>query len=134
MVVKTAFISGPMYDPLYTSLGEFHRQTGIEVEVSFAGDHPALNQHVSALSDMSYDLVSTHTKYAPSQVNFLAPLDDHLDKDELNDFSPTLLELARVNGKLMALPRNIDVRLLQYRTDIIDTPPNDLGRPVENRA
>jgi multiple sugar transport system substrate-binding protein len=123
MVVKAAFISGPMYNPLYASLGEFHRQTGIEVEVSFAGDHPALNYHLGALSDMPYALVSTHTKYAPSQLNFLASLDDCLDKDELNDFFPTLLELARVNGKLLALPRNIDVRLLHYRTDIINVPP-----------
>jgi multiple sugar transport system substrate-binding protein len=123
MVVKTAFISGPMYDPLYASLDNFRQQTGVEVEVSFQGDHPALNHHLSALPDMPYDLVSTHTKYAPSQVNFLAPLDDLLNKDDLNDFVPSVLELARVNGQLMALPRNIDVRLLHYRTDIVEAPP-----------
>jgi multiple sugar transport system substrate-binding protein len=123
MVVKTAFISGPMYDPLYASINDFSRQTGIEVEVGFQGDHPALNHHLSVLPDVPYDLISTHTKYAPSQINFLAPLDDLLNKDDMNDFAPSVLELARVNGKLMALPRNIDVRLLHYRTDLIDTPP-----------
>ena len=123
MVVKTAFISGPMYDPLYASLDNFRQQTGVEVEVSFQGDHPALNHHLSALPDMPYDLVSTHTKYAPSQVNFLAPLDDLLHSDDLNDFVPSVLELARVNGQLMALPRNIDVRLLHYRTDMVEAPP-----------
>jgi multiple sugar transport system substrate-binding protein len=123
MVVKTAFIGGPMYDPLYASINDFRRQTGIEVEVGFLGDHPALNHHLSALPDVPYDLISTHTKYALSQVNFLAPLDDLLNRDDLNDFAPSVLELTRVNGKLMALPRNIDVRLLHYRTDLIDTPP-----------
>jgi multiple sugar transport system substrate-binding protein len=123
MVVKTAFISGPMYDPLYASLKTFHQRTGIDVEVCFQGDHPALNQHLREIPDIAYDLVSTHTKYAPSQLNLLAPLDDLLAQDDLTDFAPTVLELARVDGRLMALPRNIDVRLLHYRTDLIDAPP-----------
>lgn len=123
MVVKTAFISGPMYDALYATLDDFREQTSIAVELGFMGDHPTLNQHLSQLPEMPYDLVSTHTKYTPSQINFLAPLDNRLKGDDLDDFLPSVLELARVNGQLMALPRNIDFRLLHYRTDIMDAPP-----------
>jgi multiple sugar transport system substrate-binding protein len=112
-----------MYDPLYGKIDQFRRETGIEVERAFSGDHPALNEHLASLPDVPYDLVSTHTKYAPSQVGFLAPLDDLLDASELSDFMPALLEMARVGGSLYALPRNIDVRLLHYRTDLLDTPP-----------
>ena len=123
MPVKTAFISGGIYDPLYASLDAFHRQTGITVEVAFSGDHPTLNHHLAALPDVPYDLVSTHSKYAPSQLGFLAPLDPLLSGGDLRDFLPAVLELVRVDGQLFALPRNVDVRLLHYRTDLIAAPP-----------
>ena len=54
---------------------------------------------------------------------FLAPLDDLLAKQELEDFTPQLLDLARIHGGLFSLPRNVDVRLLHYRTDLIAQPP-----------
>ena len=51
------------------------------------------------------------------------PLDEILPFDLVTDFMPLLLELATVNGSLYGLPRNIDVRLLHYRTDLIKSPP-----------
>ena len=121
--LKVALISGPAYNPLYVCLPEFTGSTGIDVDVAFSGDHPALNHHLAELSEVPYDLVSTHTKYAPSQLRFLAPLDDITDSAMLDDFVPLILELARVAGLLYGIPRNIDVRLLHYRTDLIESPP-----------
>ncbi|HJZ66763.1 MAG TPA: extracellular solute-binding protein [Blastocatellia bacterium] len=121
--LRVALISGPAYDPLYVSLPKFTEVTGIEVNVAFSGDHPALNRHLASLDEVPYDLVSTHTKYAPSQFSFLAPLDELIGRDGLEDFVPLLLELASVDGSLYGVPRNIDVRLLHYRTDLIDSPP-----------
>ncbi len=121
MKLKIALISGPMYDPLYDQLKEFESETGIIVEIAFKGDHPALNHHLTG--PVSYDLVSTHTKYAPSQKRLLAPLDGLITTAELDDFMPTILDLVRINGGIYGLPRNIDLRLLHYRTDLIDTPP-----------
>jgi multiple sugar transport system substrate-binding protein len=118
-----ALISGPAYDPLYESLPKFMESTGIKVNVAFSGDHPTLNHHLAALSDVPYDLVSTHTKYAPSQLSFLAPLDSLIDPSRLEDFVPLLLELSSIDNSLYGLPRNIDVRLLHYRTDLIAQPP-----------
>lgn len=126
MSVRAALIAGPMYDALYNRLGAFTAQTGIAVEVAYRGDHPALNEHLGDLAaggDVPYDLVSTHTKYAPAQRTFLAPLDDLLTAADLQDFTPQLLDLARIGGRLYALPRNVDVRLLHYRTDLIAAPP-----------
>lgn len=121
--LKVAFISGPAYDPLYACLPEFTAITGIHVSVEFTGDHPTLNRHLASLSEVPYDLVSTHTKYAPSQLDFIAPLDELVGPAALEDFVPLIVELASVEGSLYSLPRNIDVRLLHYRTDLIDFPP-----------
>ena len=121
--LQLALISGPAYDPLYKCLPAFTAATNIKVNVAFRGDHPALNHHLATLSEVPYDLVSTHTKYAPSQLKFLAPLDELIEPAGLTDFVPLLLELARVDGSLYSLPRNIDVRLLHFRTDLIDRPP-----------
>jgi multiple sugar transport system substrate-binding protein len=115
-----------MYDALYSRLEGFTAATGIPVTVAFRGDHPALNEHLAHLAaagPVPYDLVSTHTKYAPSQQSFLATLDDLLDAAELEDFTPQLLNLARIHGALYSLPRNVDVRLLHYRTDLMAAPP-----------
>jgi multiple sugar transport system substrate-binding protein len=123
--LNIALVSGPAYDPLYATLPAFTETTGIKVNVAFSGDHPALNHHLATLPDIPNDLVSTHTKYAPSQLDFLAPLDGLIPDDRIRDFMPLLLELTRINGSLYGLPRNIDVRLLHYRTDLIDVPPTD---------
>lgn len=126
MSVRVALVAGPMYDALYSRLAAFTAQTGIAVDVAYRGDHPALNEHLAGLAacgEVPYDLVSTHTKYAPSQQSFLAPLDSLLNAAELEDFTPQLLGLARIHGQLFSLPRNVDVRLLHYRTDLIAQPP-----------
>lgn len=122
-IVKVALIAGVMYEPLYRSLQEFCATRRITVEIGYSGDHPALNAHLASMSDPFYDLVSTHTKYAPSQAHFLVPLQTLISQDDLADFYPRLLELATVEGQLLGLPRNIDVRLLHYRTDLMDEPP-----------
>lgn len=121
--LNIALVSGPAYDPLYRSLPAFTETTGIAVNVAFSGNHPALNHHLASLPEVPYDLVSTHTKYAPSQLDFLAPLDGLIPDEVVEDFIPLLLELTRINGSLFGLPRNIDVRLLHYRSDLITTPP-----------
>ena len=121
--LQIALVSGPAYDPLYERLSIFSETTGIGINVAFSGDHPSLNHHIAGLSEMPYDLISTHTKYAPSQKDLLAPLDEIIEPAVLVDFAPLLLQLATIEGSLYGLPRNIDVRLLHYRTDILDTPP-----------
>ena len=63
--LQIALVSGPAYDALYSSLDRFTKETGVRVRVAFSGDHPSLNHHLAGLSVVSYDLVSTHTKYAP---------------------------------------------------------------------
>ena len=119
-------VGGPMYDPLYGRLAEFEEREGVRVESVVAPTHPDLNKRIEdefGRGDARYDLVSTHTKYAPSQKRWLTSLDDDLGDGELGPFTPRTLELARIDGRLYGVPRNLDVKLLHYRTDLLDGPP-----------
>ncbi len=117
--LRVALTAGGMYDRLYERIPEFERVAGVKVAVGFRGTHPELNAHLAATAAAPYDLVSTHTKYAPSQQRFLAPLQGF----DTSDFFPALLDLATIDGALHGIPRNIDLRLLHYRTDLMDQPP-----------
>jgi len=121
--LRVLFVGGPMYDPLYARLPEFERRTGRHVEVVAALPHPALNAQIAdefGDGTAQYDLISTHTKYAPSQQQWLIPLDGELDRDDLAAFHPRTLDLARIHGALYGLPRNLDVKLLYYRRDLFE--------------
>jgi multiple sugar transport system substrate-binding protein len=123
-----------MYDPLYERIGLFERREGVEVEAVVVPTHPELNERIErefGAGEARYDLISTHTKYAPSQARWLTPLDDDLDEDELSPFSHRTLELARIGGSLHSLPRNLDVKLLLYRTDLMDGPPGSWTELLE---
>ncbi|MEK8130541.1 extracellular solute-binding protein [Paenibacillus filicis] len=118
--LQVALIDGPMYAPLYRSFQTFEQSTGIAVNIAFRGTHPELNAHLKQWfqgSECPYDLISTHTKYAPSQADHLLSLDAYLEDDELADFAPAIVELCRIRGELKSIPRNFDARLLAYRTD-----------------
>ena len=125
--LKVLLVGGPMYDPLYERLPEFEEEHGVKVEAVVAPTHPDLNERIEeefGSGGASYDLISTHTKYAPSQRQWLTPLDDDLSPVELEAFAGRPLELARIDGALYGVPRNLDVKLLLYRTDLMDDQPS----------
>src|SRR5262245_46619144 len=124
--VRALLVGGPMYDPLYDAIPAFERESGFSVEIIDKLPHPELNAYVRrSFGDgtADVDLLSTHTKYAPSQAQWLTPLESHLDHDTIADLLPRPLELARVDGELLQVPRNLDVRLLHYRKDLFSNPP-----------
>jgi len=124
--LRVLLVGGPMYDPLYSRLEELGRGEGIGVEVVVAPTHPDLNERIAeefGSGEASYDLISTHTKYAPSQEEWLTPLDEDLEDSDLENFTPRTLELARIEGRLYGVPRNLDVKLLYHRTDLVPEPP-----------
>lgn len=104
MALKVALVGGPMYDHLYDALGD--------VEIVVHADHPTLNHEVARLlaAGERIDVLSTHSKYAPSQRQWLTPLD--LDSAAL---APGAVELCRYEGELLSVPRCIDVRVLWSR-------------------
>jgi multiple sugar transport system substrate-binding protein len=123
--LNVALVAGPMYDPLYELFPEFEAKSGRRVHVAARLVHPELNAHLEEVYRSGkgpYDLISTHNKYAPSQKHFLRPLDDWFLETELSEFIPSVLEMCRVEGWLLSIPRNIDVRLLYYRRDLFEDP------------
>jgi len=95
-----------MYDHLYPLLGD--------VEVVVHADHPTLNRQVAErlAAGERIDVLSTHSKYAPSQRAWLTPLS--IDTDAL---APAAVELCRFDGALVSVPRCIDVRVLWSSTE-----------------
>jgi multiple sugar transport system substrate-binding protein len=122
-IVRIALVGGPMYDRLYATIPAFERETGLRVEIAARLPHPELNAYVRRTfeaGDPDLDLLSTHTKYAPSQAQWLSALDQAVTRDLVSDLLPRAAELSRIDGQLMQVPRNLDVRLLHYRRDLVE--------------
>jgi multiple sugar transport system substrate-binding protein len=120
-----ALIGGPQYDGLLEMLPKFEEQTGYRLHVDVRLPHVELNERMAkdlGTEHGCYDLISTHTKYSPSQAEHLMPLDEFVSPNELSDFVPRALDLCQITGKLMQLPRNLDARILFYRADLISAP------------
>ena len=129
-VVRVALVGGPMYDPLYETMPAFEAATGVRVDIVARLPHPQLNAFVKECftsPSPGLDLFSTHTKYAPSQAQWLSPIDDDVSAAALADVLPRPAELARIGGRLLQYPRNLDVRLLHYRRDLFEDPAEQAG-------
>lgn len=118
VALKVALVGGPMYDHLYDALGD--------VEIVVHADHPTLNREVARMlaADERIDVISTHSKYAPSQRHWLVPLDGIVDPTEL---APAAVDLCRFDGALLSVPRCIDVRVLWSHTDRVPSTWDDLA-------
>lgn len=117
MTLRVALVGGPMYDHLYRLLD------GVNVEVAVHADHPTLNRTVAEMLDRGerIDVLSTHSKYAPSQAAWLRPLDGVVGTSAL---APKAVALCTFQGALLSVPRCIDVRVLWVRSDrTSDVPP-----------
>lgn len=116
---RVALIAGPMYDAVSHAIGD-------DVEVVVAADHLSLNAAVAQLlsSGERLDVISTHGKYAPSQRQWLRPLQELLDPVTVAALEPGAVALCRDMGDLLCVPRNVDVRVLWWRTDLMDSAPD----------
>ncbi|MFM7125399.1 MAG: extracellular solute-binding protein [Actinomycetota bacterium] len=127
MTLRVALVGGPMYDHLYRVLDV------ADVEILVHADHPTLNRAVSDLLDRGerLDVISTHSKYAPSQSEWLLPLDDLVDSSEL---APLAVDLCRPTDDLMCVPRLVDVRIMWWRRDRLPSAPDTWSALVESGA
>lgn len=117
--LRVALVGGPMYDTLYEGLSD-------EVEVVVHADHLTLNQRVAEMFSAGerIDVLSTHGKYAPSQRRWLHPLDGLLSGSTIDALEPGAVDLCRDRGDLLCAPRNVDVRVMWWRTDRMDSAPD----------
>src|SRR5438552_15825655 len=97
--LHVALISGPQYDRLAQLLPAFGRRHGYRVSVEVQLPHVELNARVAAdLGTLhgAYDLISTHTKDAPSQAAHLRPPDELLAAVARQDLVARLGGFGRV--------------------------------------
>jgi multiple sugar transport system substrate-binding protein len=122
-----------MYNSLYAAIAEFERAANVRVEVVAQLPHPELNAFVKDAfeSGARLDIISTHTKYAPSQAQWLSGLDEVMPSELVSDLLPRPAELSRVDGRLLQIPRNLDVRLLHYRRDLVAHVPRTWDELIE---
>jgi multiple sugar transport system substrate-binding protein len=108
VTLRVALVGGPMYDHLYSLLD------GEDVEIVVHEDHPTLNRRIAELLSAGerIDVLSTHSKYAPSQASWLRPLAGVVDVTAL---APRAVDLCTFRGHLLSVPRCIDVRVLWSR-------------------
>ena len=108
-----------MYDGLYRVL------EGSDVETVVHADHPTLNRAVAQLLERGerIDVLSTHSKYAPSQAQWLRLLNRLLDEALIAPLAPKAVDLCRFEGALLCVPRNIDVRILWANRTMLDQRP-----------
>jgi multiple sugar transport system substrate-binding protein len=120
MTLRLALVGGPMYDPMYALL------EGRDVEIVVHADHPTLNREVAERLGRGerLDLISTHAKYAPSQARWLRPLDELVEGALLGALAPRAVEHCRFAERLLCVPRNVDVRVLWVRDDLVARPPD----------
>lgn len=118
MTLRVALVGGPMYDGLYERLPD-------DTDVVIHADHPTLNREVAARLSAGerLDVIATHGKYAPSQARWLQPLDALIAPEVLAPLADRAVALCRFDGALLCVPRNIDVRVLWWRTDLADAAP-----------
>ena len=119
MSLRVAVVRGPMYDRLYTMFDPEH------VEVVVHEDHPTLNKRVASMLSAGerLDLIATHSKYAPSQAQWLHSLDSVIAPTAVTALAPLAVDLCRYEGELRCLPRLIDVRILWVRSDQVENVP-----------
>ncbi len=117
--LRIALVGGPMYNGLYDRIPAFEKESGLKIEIGFKGDHPALNEHL-AEHGSEFDLVSTHSKYAPSQAGFLKPLNELISESELEPFEASTIGMMTFKGNLLQVPRVIDSKIILYRKDLWD--------------
>jgi multiple sugar transport system substrate-binding protein len=125
MALRVALVGGPMYDHIEAAF-----EPG-EVEIVAKADHPTLNRTVAAMlaAGERIDVLATHSKYAPSQAQWLTALDDLIDTSEL---APMAVDLCRPLGRQWCVPRLIDVRLAWSRADRLKQPPTSWRELIES--
>ena len=119
MKLHVAVVKGPMYDHLYAMFDSE------QVEILIHEDHPTLNQRVAEMlgAGERLDLIATHSKYAPSQEQWLHSLEALVTPSEVGALAPRAVDLCRYNGRLLCVPRLIDVRIMWARSDRLEVVP-----------
>lgn len=133
--IKALLIGGPSFKPYETlykiAIPIFERIYGVKVEILGLYSHPELNSVKDRLlGKEDIDVISSHTSFLRSYSHLYEDLNPYLG-DLYQDLLDPLKKSCIIDGKMLLMPRFIDVRTLHYRRDLIQTPPKTWDELVE---
>ncbi|MGV0876727.1 sugar ABC transporter substrate-binding protein [Martelella sp. FLE1502] len=125
--LKVKLIGGTQYEKLYTRIPEWEEMTGAKVEIVSSKNHFDLDREIKqdiAAGDITWCVGSNHTSFAPQYGSLYIDLAEYIPQSELDKYVPGTLESAKVDGRLVQLPRVTDVSNLYYRKSLYADPAN----------
>jgi multiple sugar transport system substrate-binding protein len=125
--LKAVLIGGGTYEPLYEAIPKFEQETGAKVEIVFKGNGFDLDKKLKidfAANTVDYDVTWDHTSFYSQYIDALEPLDNLFTADDLKDFTPSIINASKKDGKLYMIPRLGDISIYYYRTDLFNDEAN----------
>ncbi|MDT7889806.1 MAG: sugar ABC transporter substrate-binding protein [Desulfurococcales archaeon] len=133
--INAVLIGGPGFEPYQTlyriAIPAFEREYRVKVNILGLYPHPELNRIKDTLNGKEdIDVISSHTSFLRSYSHLYEDLSPYLG-DLYQDLLDPLKKSCEVDGKILLMPRFIDVRSLHYRKDLIQAPPKTWDELVE---
>ena len=119
--IRMANIGGQPYEAMYDSINMFEEETGADVEIVFLGDGFEIDRYLKtnyAADTVDYDVAWNHTSFMSQYTNFVEDMNQYFTAEELEQFSPAIIEAATIDGALQLIPRHADISGMHYRTDL----------------
>ena len=110
-------------DPRNREISEFTHETGIRVKVLPSPEGPveqlAMWESLLGSGAKIPDVYAVDVIWPKILADDLIDLKDYVPAEEIAAHSPDLIANNTVDGKVVALPYNVEVGLLYYRTDLL---------------
>jgi len=125
VILKPLLIGGLSYEYVYEKIPELEKRTGMVVDTSTRLSWYELNKKLNleiAAGKTDYSVVSMHDEHQVDKVDYFVDLRQYLTVGDAEDFIKPILDASVVKGKLIAIPRFTDARIMFYRTDLFNDP------------
>jgi len=130
ITIRAAMIGGGNYEKLYEEfIPKWEEETGGKVIIVAKMSHFELDKKYKldfAAGAIDYDIMTNHTSFAAAYNKFgvLLDLAPYYTPEELVDFPSGILDMCRIGGRLVQMPRHIDISNIYYRADLFNDPEN----------
>lgn len=127
VTIRVALTGGYAYEPGYAIIPQFEQETGAKVEIVMMIDPFEFDRQFKidvASGQINYDVAYANSGWIPQYRGVYENLELYLDKQDLADYSDSMLELSKLDGELVIYPRIFDFRLFWYRKSLFENPDN----------
>ena len=126
--LKVKLLGDGLSEALYAAvIPAWEARTGAKVQILSKKEIYLLDQEIKrdiAQRTVTYCLASNHTSFGPQYGDLYRDLAPLLPASHLAHFDPHVLELAKINGVLVQLPRYSDISQIFYNKALYDSPGN----------